>query len=89
MKSELMQAFEREIESARKTGQSDFECVFWDYCSEDASAEVLALCEAARRAHKAALLEWEREHPAEHAAEVARAKAERDGWLAAEVDRAD
>ena len=89
MKSDMMQAFEREIEEARNTGKSDFEYVFWDYCTEEASEEVLALCEAARKAHKAALQEWERKHPAEHAAEVARAKAEYDGWLAAEIDRAD
>ena len=89
MKSDMMKAFEREIEEARNTGKSDFDYVFWDYCTEDASEEVLALCEAARKAHKAALQEWERKHPAEHAAEVARAKAEYDGWLAAEIDRAD
>ena len=89
MKSDMMIAFEREIEEARKTGKSDFDYVFWDYCTEDASPEVLALCEAARKAHKAALLEWERMHPAEHEAEVARAQAEYDGWLAAEIDRAD
>lgn len=89
MKSDMMKAFEREIEQARTTGKSDFDYVFWDYCTEDASEEVLALCEAARKAHKAALLEWERKHPAEHAAEVARAKAEYDAWEAAEIDRAD
>ena len=89
MKSDIMKVFEREIEEARNTGKSDFEYVFWDYCTEDASAEVLALCEAARKAHKAALQEWERKHPAEHAAEVARAKAEYAAWEAAEIDRAD
>ena len=89
MKSDMMKAFEREIEEARTTGHSDFDYVFWDYCTEDASEEVLALCEAARKAHKAALQEWERKHPAEHAEEVARAQAEYDGWLAAEIDRAD
>ena len=89
MKSDVMKAFEREIEEARKTGHSDFEYVFWDYCTEDASQEVLALCEAARMAHKAALQEWEREHPAEHAAEVARAKEEYAKWESAEIDRAD
>ena len=89
MKSEMMVAFEREIEEARTTGHSDFDYVFWDYCTEDASPEVLALCEAARRAHKAALKEWEREHPAEHAAEIAHAKAEYAAWEAAEIDRAD
>ena len=89
MKSDMMVAFEREIEEARRTGKSDFEYVFWDYCTEDASPEVLALCEAARKAHKAALLEWERKHPAEHAAEVARAEAEYSAWEAAEIDRAD
>ena len=89
MKSDMMKAFEREIEEARATGHSDFDYVFWDYCTEDASEEVLALCEAARRAHKIALQEWERKHPAEHAAEVARAKAEYTAWQAAEIDRAD
>lgn len=89
MKSDMMKAFETEIEEARQTGKSDFEYVFWDYCTEDASPEVLALCEAARRAHKAALLEWECKHPAEHAAEVARAKEEYSAWEAAEIDRAD
>ena len=89
MKSDIMKAFEREIEEARNTGKSDFEYVFWDYCTEDANSEVLALCEAARKAHKAALQEWERKHPAEHAAEVARAKAEYAAWEAAEIDRAD
>ena len=89
MKSELVKAFEREIEEARATGHSDFDYVFWDYCTEDANSEVLALCEAARKAHKAALQEWERKHPAEHAAEIARAKAEYAAWEAAEIDRAD
>ena len=89
MKSEMMTAFEREIEEARNTGKSDFDYVFWDYCTEDASDEVIALCEAARKAHKAALQEWERKHPAEHAAEVARANAEYAAWEAAEIDRAD
>ena len=89
MKSDMMKAFEREIEQARNTGKSDFDYVFWDYCTEDASEEVLALCEAARKAHKAALKEWERKHQAEHAAEVARAKSEYDAWEAAEIDRAD
>ena len=89
MKSDMMKAFEVEIEAARTTGKSDFDYVFWDYCTEDASEEVLALCEAARKAHKAALKEWERKHQAEHAAEVARAKAEYDAWEAAEIDRAD
>ena len=89
MKSDMMKAFEREIEEARRTGHSDFSYVFWDYCTEDASTEVLALCEAARKAHAEALKEWERKHPAEHAAEVARAKAEYAAWEIAEVDRAD
>ena len=89
MKSDMMKQFEREIEEARNTGKSDFDYVFWDYNTEDASEEVLALCEAARKAHAAALKEWERKHPAEHAAEVARAKAEYDAWEAAEIDRAD
>ena len=89
MKSDMMKAFEREIEEARRTGHSDFSYVFWDYCTEDASEEVLALCEAARKAHKAALQEWERKHPAEHAAEIARAKEEYAAWEAAEIDRAD
>ena len=89
MKSDIMKVFEREIEEARNTGKSDFEYVFWDYCTEDANSEVLALCEAARKAHKAALQEWERKHPAEHAAEIARAKAEYAAWEAAEIDRAD
>ena len=89
MKSAMMKAFEHEIEEARNTGKSDFDYVFWDYCTEDAPSEVIALCEAARKAHKAALKEWESKHQAEHAAEVARAKAEYNGWLAAEIDRAD
>ena len=89
MKSDMMKQFEREIEEARNTGHSDFDYVFWDYCTEDASQETIALCEAARRAHNAALKAWERKHPAEHAAEVEHAKAEYDKWLAAEIDRAD
>ena len=89
MKSDMMKQFEAEIEEARNTGKSDFDYVFWDYCTEDASDEVLALCEAARKAHAAALKEWERKHQAEHAAEIARAKAEYDAWEAAEIDRAD
>ncbi len=89
MKSDMMKQFEREIEEARNTGKSDFDYIFWDYCTEYASEEVIALCEAARKAHKAALKEWERKHPAEHAAEVARAKSEYDAWEAAEIDRAD
>jgi len=89
MKSDMMKAFETEIEAARNTGKSDFDYIFWDYCTEDASEEVIALCEAARKAHKAALLEWERKHKAEHAAEVARAAAEYAAWEAAEIDRAD
>ena len=89
MKSDIMKAFEREIEEARRTGHSDFAYVFWDYCYEGASPEVLALCEVARKAHKAALQEWERKHPAEHAAEVAHAQAEYTAWEVAEIDRAD
>ena len=89
MKSDIMVQFEREIEEARSTGHSDFAYVFCDYCTEDASEEVLALCEAARAAHEAALQEWVRKHPEEHAAEVARAQAEYDAWEAAEIDRAD
>lgn len=89
MKSEIMKQFEAEIEEARNTGKSDFEYVFWDYCTEDASEEVLALCEVARKAHAEALKEWERKHPKEHAAEVAHAKAEYAAWEAAEIDRAD
>ena len=89
MKSDMMKQFEAEIEEARRTGHSDFDYVFWDYCYEGASDEVIALCEAARKAHSAALKEWERKHPAEHAAEVARAKAEYAAWEAAEIDRAD
>ena len=89
MKSDIMIAFEREIEEARRTGHSDFAYVLWDYCTEDASPEVLALCEVARKAHAAALQEWERAHAEEHAAEVARAKAEYAAWEAAEIDRAD
>ena len=30
MKSDMMVAFEREIEEARTTGHSDFDYVFWD-----------------------------------------------------------
>ena len=89
MKSDIVKAFEREIEEARTTGHSDFEYVFWDYCTEDASQEVLALCETARKAHAEALQEWERKHKAEHAAEVARAEEEYRAWEAAEIDRAD
>ena len=89
MKNDMMKAFEREIEEARTTGHSDFDYVFWDYCVEDASEEVLALCEAARKAHAAALKEWERKHPAEHAAELARAKAEYDAGEGAEIDSPD
>ena len=89
MKSDIMIAFEREIEEARRTGHSDFDYVFWDYCYEGASDEVIALCEAARKAHAEALKEWERTHAEEHAAEVARAKAEYDAWEAAEIERAD
>lgn len=89
MKSDMMKQFEAEIEEARRTGHSDFDYIFWDYCQEDASQEVLALCEAARKAHSAALKEWERKHQKEHAAEMARAKAEYDTWEAAEIDRAD
>ena len=89
MKSDMMKEFEREIEEARNTGKSDFDYIFWDYCTEDASEEVIALCEAARKEHNAALKEWESSHKAEHEAEVARANAEYDGWLAAEIDRAD
>ena len=89
MKSDMMIKFEREIEEARNTGHSDFDYVFWDYCTEDASEETIALCEAARKAHNAALKEWESSHKAEHAAEVARAQAEYDAWEAAEIDRAD
>ena len=89
MKSDMMKQFEAEIEEARRTGKSDFEYVFWDYCTEDASPEVLALCDAARKAHKAALKEWESNHLAERGAEVARAKEEYNKWEAAEIDRAD
>ena len=87
MDIDMIKRFECEIEQARSTGHSDFDYVFWDYCTEDASEEVIAACEAASKAHKAALQEWESKHPAEHEEEVARAKAEYDAWEAAEIDR--
>lgn len=65
---ELHDCLSHEIETMRRTGRSNIFHVLWDYETEDASDEVLDLCQAARKAHDAAFLEWQKAHPAEWAA---------------------
>lgn len=65
---ELHDCLSHEIETMRRTGRSNIFHVLWYYETEDASDEVLDLCQAARKAHDAAFLEWQKAHPAEWAA---------------------
>lgn len=41
--------------------------------TEDASDEVLDMCQAAREAHDAAFIDWQKSHPAEWAAVLKKA----------------
>ena len=70
---ELYDLLNREIEEMRRTGRSDISYILCDYETEDASDEVLDMCQAARRAHDAAFLEWQKAHPAEWAAVLKKA----------------
>ena len=70
---ELHDLLNREIEEMRTTGRSDISYILCDYETEDASDEVLDMCQAARRAHDAAFIEWQKAHPAEWAAVLKRA----------------
>lgn len=65
---ELHDRLSHEIETMRRTGRSDISYILWDYETEDASDDVLDMCQAAREAHDAAFLEWQKAHPAEWAA---------------------
>ena len=70
---ELHDLLNREIEEMRRTGRSDISYILADYEAEDASDEVLDLCQAARAAHEAAFIEWQKAHPEEWAAAQKRA----------------
>lgn len=70
---ELHDRLSHEIETMRKTGRSNIFHVLWDYETEDASDEVLDMCQAARGAHDAAFIEWQKAHPAERAAVLKKA----------------
>lgn len=70
---ELHDRLSHEIETMRKTGRSNIFHVLWDYETEDASDEVLDMCQAAREAHEAAFIEWKKAHPAEWAAVLKKA----------------
>lgn len=65
---ELHDRLNHEIETMRKTGRSDICYILADYETEDASDDVLDMCQAAREAHYAAFIEWKKAHPAEWAA---------------------
>ena len=51
---ELHDILTREIETMRRTGRSDISYILCDYETEDASDEVLDMCQAARKARDAA-----------------------------------
>lgn len=81
---ELHDCLSHEIETMRRTGRSNIFHVLWDYETEDASDEVLDLCQAARKAHDAAFLEWQKAHPAEWAAVMKKADEDTAARLAAD-----
>lgn len=81
---ELHDLLNREIEEMRRTGRSDISYILWDYETEDASDEVLDMCQAARKAHEAAFLEWQKAHPAEWAAVLKKADEDTAARLAAD-----
>lgn len=81
---ELHDLLNREIEEMRTTGRSDISYILCDYETEDASDEVLDMCQAARRAHDAAFLEWQKAHPAEWAAVLKKANEDTAARLAAD-----
>lgn len=81
---ELHDRLSREIEEMRKTGRSDICYILADYETEDASDEVLDMCQAAREAHDAAFLEWQKAHPAEWAAVLKKADEDTAARLAAD-----
>ena len=70
---ELYDLLNREIEEMRRTGSSDISYILCDYETEDASDEVLDMCQAARKAHEDAFIEWQKAHPAEWAAVLKKA----------------
>ena len=81
---ELYDLLNREIETMRRTGRSDISYILWDYETEDASDEVLDMCQAAREAHEAAFIEWQKAHPAEWEAVLKRADEATAARLAAD-----
>lgn len=81
---ELHDRLSREIEEMRKTGRSDICYILADYETEDASDEVLDMCQAAREAHDAAFLEWQKAHPAEWAAVLKKADEDTVARIAAD-----
>lgn len=80
---ELHDRLNHEIETMRKTGRSNIFHILWDYETEDASDEVLDMCQAAREAHNAAFIEWQKAHPAEWAAVLKKADEDTAARLAA------
>lgn len=81
---ELHDRLSREIEEMRKTGRSDICYILADYETEDASDDVLDMCQAARGAHDAAFLEWQKAHPAEWAAVLKKADEDTVARIAAD-----
>lgn len=81
---ELHDRLSHEIETMRRTGRSNIFHVLWDYETEDASDEVLDMCQAAREAHDAAFTEWQKAHPAEWAAVLKKADEATAARLAAD-----
>lgn len=81
---ELHDRLSREIEEMRKTGRSDICYILADYETEDASDDVLDMCQAAREAHDAAFLEWQKAHPAEWAAVLKKADEDTVARIAAD-----
>lgn len=81
---ELHERLSREIEAMRRTGRSDIYHILRDYETEDASDEVLDMCQAAREVHDAAFIEWQKAHPAEWAAVLKKADEATAARLAAD-----
>ena len=81
---ELYDLLNREIETMRRTGRSDISYILCDYETEDASDEVLDMCQAARRAHEAAFIDWQKAHPAEWAAVLKRVDEDTAARIAAD-----
>ena len=81
---ELYDLLNREIETMRRTGRSDISYILCDAETEDASDEVLDMCQAARKAHEAAFIDWQKAHPAEWAAVLKKADEDMSARISAD-----